>query len=310
MRLIVLFSGQGHQTPAHRDEAAAGLGFTLRAAADAALAPWAPSLAALQDDQLHDNRAAQVLIWSLQWVRWQALQALGVRPTLLAGYSAGETAAFTAAGWWSAEAGLRLAAQRARLMSEVTGALGEPAGMWAVSGCDAAPLAAALSGLRAHVAIRLGAAQTVVAGLESDLKQLATRLAGLGGVQVSRLAVTVPAHTPLLAPVRAPWQALLESVAVATGTPALTLLSGTRAAPVRDREGAIAALAEQVCTPIAWNDCLEAMAEYQPDAVLELGPGSALARMALARGWPCPVRAVDDFRSPAAVAEWLARCAP
>ncbi|MDE1989299.1 MAG: acyltransferase domain-containing protein [Betaproteobacteria bacterium] len=308
MRLIVLFSGQGHQTPAHRDEAAAGLGPALRAAADAVLAPWAPSLAALQDNQLHDNRVAQVLIWSLQWVRWQALQALGVRPTLLAGYSAGETAAFTAAGLWSAEAGLRLAAERARLMSEATEALGEPVGMRAVSGCDAVPLAAALSGLKVHVAIRLAAAQTVVAGLESDLEPLTARLTGPGGVQVSRLAVTVPAHTPLLAPVRAPWQALLESVA--TGTPAPTLLSGTRAAPVRDRESAIAALAEQVCTPIAWDDCLEAMAEYQPDAVLELGPGSALARMALARGWSCPVRAVDDFRSPAAVAEWLARCAP
>ena len=308
MRLIVLFSGQGHQTPAHRDEAATGLDPVLRAAADAALAPLAPSLAALPDNRLHDNRAAQVLIWSLQWVRWQALQAQGVRPTLLAGYSAGETAAFTAAGLWSAAAGLCLAAERARLMSEATEGLGEPAGMRAVTGCEAAPLAAALSGLRAHVAIRTAPAQAVVAGLESDLERLAARLAVPGGVQVSRLAVTVPAHTPLLAPVRAPWQALLESVAV--GAPALTLLSGTRAAPVRDRDSAIVALAEQVCTPIVWDDCLEAMAEYQPDAVLELGPGSALARMVLARGWPCPVRAVDDFRSPAAVVEWLARCAP
>lgn len=308
MRLIVLFSGQGHQTPAHRDEAAAGLSPALRAAADAALAPRAPSLAALQDNQLHDNRVAQVLIWSLQWVRWQALQALGLRPSLLAGYSAGETAAFTAAGLWSAEAGLRLAAERARLMSEATEALGEPAGMRAVSGCEAAPLAAAMAGLRVHVAIRTAPAQAVVAGLEPDLERLAARLAVLGGVLTSRLAVTVPAHTPLLESVRQPWQALLQSVA--GGAPALTLLSGTRALPVRDRDSAIAALAEQVCTPIAWDECLDAMAEYQPDAVLELGPGSALARMVLARGWPCPVRAVDDFRSLAAVAEWLAGCAP
>ncbi|MDE2343987.1 MAG: acyltransferase domain-containing protein [Betaproteobacteria bacterium] len=308
MRLIVLFSGQGHQTPAHRDEAAAGLDSTLRAAADAALAPLAPSLAALADDQLHDNRAAQVLIWSLQWVRWQALQALGVRPFLLAGYSAGETAAFTAAGLWSAAAGLRLAAERARLMSEASAALGEPAGMLAVTGCDAVALAAALAGLRAHVAIRTAPAQSVVAGLETDLEQLEVRLGGRGGIHTSRLAVTVPAHTPLLAAVRPPWQTLLESVA--GSVPAVTLLSGTRAAPVRDRAGAIDALAEQVCTPIAWDECLQAMAEYQPDAVLELGPGSALARMVLARGWRCPVRAVDDFRSLAAVGEWLARCAP
>ncbi|MDE1942289.1 MAG: acyltransferase domain-containing protein [Betaproteobacteria bacterium] len=308
MRLIVLFSGQGHQTPAHRDEAAAGLDSALRAAADAALAPFAPSLAALADNQLHDNRVAQVLIWSLQWVRWQALQALGVRPSLLAGYSAGETAAFTAAGLCSAEAGLSLAAERARLMSEASAALGEPAGMLAVTGCDGEALAAALAGLRAYVAIRTASAQAVVAGLESDLGQLVDRLARLGGIHTNRLAVTVPAHTPLLAPVRQPWQALLQSVA--GSAPALTLLSGTRAVPVRDRDSAIDALAEQVCTPIAWDECLETMAEYQPDAVLELGPGSALARMVLARGWRCPVRAVDEFRSFAAVGEWLARCAP
>ncbi len=308
MRLILLFSGQGLQTPAHRDEAAAGLDPLLRAAADAVLRPFAPSLAALGDGQLHDNRAAQVLIWALQWVRWQALQALGVRPVLLAGYSAGETAAFTAAGLWTAADGLRLAAERARLMSEATAALGAPAGMLAVTGLDAGPLAASLAGLEAYVAIRLGPDQAVVAGLAADLDRLERRLAQAGGVQLTRLPVTVPAHTALLAPVRRPWQAMLE--AVPGGAPALPLLSGTRAAPVRDRAGAVAALAEQVCTPIAWDECLDAMTEYQPDAVLELGPGSALARMALQRGLRCPVRALDEFRSPPAVAEWLARWAP
>lgn len=305
MRLIVLFSGQGHQTLSHRDEVAAGLDPSLRLAADVALAPLALSLAALGEDQLHDNRVAQVLIWCLQWVRWRGLQARGACPMLLAGYSAGETAAFTAAGLWTATEGLCLAAERARLMSEATAALGARVGMLAVTGCDAATLATALEGLKASVAIRLASEQAVVAGLETDLERLAGRLDSREGVQLTRLPVAVPAHTPLLAAVRAPWQALLESVP--GGAPVLPLLSGTRAAPVRDRASALAVLAEQVCTPIAWDDCLEAMAEYQPGAVLELGPGSALARGVLQRGFSCPVRAMDEFRSADAVAEWLAR---
>ena len=180
--------------------------------------------------------------------------------------------------------------------------------MMAVSGCDATLLAQYASGLAVHVAIRVAGQQLLLGGLRADLDTLATRLSACSGVHASPLAVNVPAHTPLLQSVRQPWHALLQ--AEPGGAPQIPLLCGSRATVLHEREAALAALAEQVCTPIVWEDCLNMIAEYQPDALLELGPGTALAKMALNHGLTCPVRAVDEFRSHQGVLDWLSGLCP
>ncbi len=303
-RLILLFSGQGLQTLYHRDEILAHATPELRQALDSELAQVGTTLATLDEQKLHDNVVAQVLIWGLQWIRWMQLAPHLPRPVLLAGYSAGETAAYSVAGLWPDTQGAFLAGARARLMSAATQQLGAPAGMMAVSGCDSATLTQFLSGLAVYVAIRVGPEQTIVGGLSADLDILATLLTPCSGTHVTVLAVKVPAHTPLLQSVRQPWHTLLQTHGV--GEPQFPILSGSRATVLRKRSEALEALAEQVSTPIAWESCLDTIAEYQPQVLLELGPGTALARMALNHGLSCPVRGVDEFRSIAAVRDWIA----
>jgi [acyl-carrier-protein] S-malonyltransferase len=306
--LIFLFSGQGLQTLAHRDEILSEGTPALHRALDAELAQAGTALATLDERRLHDNAVAQVLIWGLQWLRWKALAPHLPRPVLLAGYSAGETAAYTAAGLWPEGRGAFLAGARARLMSEASARLGAPAGMMAVSGCDTDLLTQQASGLAVHVAIRVAEQQLLLGGLRADLDTLANRLSACSGAHLSLLAVHVPAHTPLLQSVQQPWHALLQ--AEPGGAPQIPLLCGSRASVLHERDVALAALAEQVSTPILWEDCLNMIAEYQPDALLELGPGAALAKMALNHGIACPVRAVDEFRSHGAVLDWLSGLRP
>jgi [acyl-carrier-protein] S-malonyltransferase len=50
---------------------------------------------------------------------------------------------------------------------------------------------------------------------------------------------------------------------------------------------------------------MDAIAAQRVDAVLEIGPGQALARMWLERCGEIPARSVDDFRSAAAIVKWL-----
>ncbi|HRQ82451.1 MAG TPA: ACP S-malonyltransferase, partial [Azospirillaceae bacterium] len=66
-------------------------------------------------------------------------------------------------------------------------------------------------------------------------------------------------------------------------------------------------LSRQVAEPVRWADCLETLAEMGCTVFLELGPGSALARMAAERFPDLPARALADFRSPAAAAAWAVR---
>ena len=64
--------------------------------------------------------------------------------------------------------------------------------------------------------------------------------------------------------------------------------------------------------PMNWVACLQAVRELQPDAVLEIGPGRAMARMWNANYPDVPARSIDDFRSPSGIQTWVdnvrARC--
>jgi [acyl-carrier-protein] S-malonyltransferase len=86
---------------------------------------------------------------------------------------------------------------------------------------------------------------------------------------------------------------------------AFPVLSAIDATPARMARPALAALARQICTPLDWAACLQAVREMQPDAVLEIGPGNALARLFGELAREIPVRACDDFRSIEGILGWL-----
>jgi [acyl-carrier-protein] S-malonyltransferase len=301
MRLAILFSGQGGQRPEHWQQAAGAPG-----PLGAALRRLLPELAERAGDpeMLARNRVAQPLIFAQQMLLWQELQGQLPRPICAAGYSLGELAACAAAGVFDAEQGLALAAERARLMDAA--ASGEQ-GMLAVLGLDEALVAerAAVAGLA--VAIRNAPRHLVVAGPQAGIQAAAADFEAAGASRLVHLAVRTPSHTAVLAAAAAGFRHCLD------GLPdrrlAFPVLSAIDATPARSSAVAIAALARQICTPLDWAACLQAVLEMQPDAVLEIGPGNALVRLFGELAPHIPARASDDFRSPAGIVRWLAGCA-
>lgn len=87
--------------------------------------------------------------------------------------------------------------------------------------------------------------------------------------------------------------------------PRVTVLGSVDATPVRSRDQAIAALSRQIATTIRWDRCMEALAEFGIDAVIELGPGNDLARLVEAEQPQIRARAVNDFGDYRALADWL-----
>ena len=65
-------------------------------------------------------------------------------------------------------------------------------------------------------------------------------------------------------------------------------------------------LAEQVATTVRWDACMDAVAERRPDAVLEIGPGTTLARLWRERHPAIPVRSCDEFARAGQAVEWAA----
>lgn len=300
MRLALLFSGQGGQGPEHWRQVAAipdgPLGATLRQV----LPGIGDATTVLTPDVLARNRIAQPLIFALQMLWWGELQGRLPRPVCAAGYSLGELAACAAAGVFTASEGLPLAAERAQLMDQ---AVHGEFGMLAVLGLDESLVASLAAAEGLTVAIRNAPRHLVVAGPRSGILVVAARFEAAGASRLVHLAVQTPSHTPLLAEAAAGFRRSLATLP--ERRLAFPVFSAIDATPARMAGPALDALARQICTPLDWAACLQAVREMQPDAVLEIGPGNSLARLFGELAPEIPVRACDDFRSVEGVLRWL-----
>jgi [acyl-carrier-protein] S-malonyltransferase len=252
---------------------------------------------------LFANYTAQSLIAGYGLAVWQALAPHLPAPVLVAGYSVGEMTACHVAGWLEPVQLLTLVQQRARAMDGCGGAQA----MLATSGMAAPQLAVLLEQFQAFVAIDNGGGNVVLGAALGNLQALAPAAVALGA-RVQWLPVHVASHTPLL---QAAQPVFLANLQGATWqAPQCALLSGIDAQMIsqtRQLDQLQQSLAQQLCHTVRWGACMEALVEARVDVVLELGPGSALARMLQARQPDLPCRSLADFRSFAAALAWLAR---
>lgn len=296
MRLALLFSGQGGQRPEHGQQIGAEAPVELLQA----LADESIDATAVDPEKLAKNSIAQPFIFAQQMTLWSRLQAELPRPICAAGYSLGEMAACSAAGAFSPVEGLHLCIERARLMDQ---AAPHDSGMLAVLGLDESLVAgiAAESGLA--IAIRNAPRHYVLAGPRAGIDAAAPRLEAAGASRLVHLAVHTPSHTALLAAAAVNFEKRLNLLP--DRRLAFPVLSAIDATPARTGRAALNALARQICTPLDWAACMQTVLEMQPDVVLEIGPGNALARLFAELAPNVPVRACDDFRSCDGILSWV-----
>ena len=295
MRLALLFSGQGGQLPSHleylRQQAAPLWREAMRALIPAELTD-APSLYA--------NQIAQPLIFALQMDWWQQLREKLPRPLCVAGYSLGEMAACCVAGVFSPPQGVALCRERARLMDQASVI---PSGLLAVRGLSLGEGEDLARQCGVELAIRNGVEHFVLGGTLVGLAAAEALALQRGADKVLRLEVGVASHTSMLAAASAGLAECLRPYANgALGCPVLSAIDGRIA---RTRGEAVSALARQVSMPFDWAACLLGVAEMQPERVLEIGPGNALAKMWGELGTGIPVRSTDDFRSSQGILRWV-----
>ena len=301
-RLVILCPGQGAQ---HAD-----MFSVLGQPVDAALLQdWAlddalgqPLERVLADPALQSaNRIAQPLLVAATLAAWHVVKNVLPMPVLVAGYSIGELSAYGVAGSLNGREAVRLAAARAQAMDDCkAGQL--PQGMLAVSGLGATALASLLPAGSAHVAISTGAASFVVAGWADALPALEETLRS-AGAQVTPLPVQVASHTPMMETAVPSFLALLQASAI--DPPRMPVVAGISGELVTAVDAAQRMLSRQVAECIRWDDCMDACVEAGAEIVLELGPGSVLARMFHARHPQIACRSLVDFRTVEGLRRWM-----
>lgn len=299
MTIALLFPGQGTQHVAMLswlESESAALPVLARMAATLGT-DWRARLADAAWSQ--SNAVAQSLVTGTSLAAWRAVADGLPRVVAVAGYSVGELAACVAAGMLDVDDAMTLAERRAAAMDACT--VDGAAGLLGLSNIDAPAVDAACATWGLEVAIRTGERRCIVGGPVAALAQAALQLAELG-VAVAPLGVRVASHTRAL---RGAVPALAQALAGARWrAPRVAWVAGITGTVVRDPAEVRRVLAEQVATTVRWDACMDAVAERRPDVVLEIGPGTTLARLWRERHPEIPVRSCDDFSSAAQVRDW------
>ena len=293
MSYALLFSGQGTQ--------------------HAQMLPWLENAAQAQPflAQLGDwrgllgretgranNALAQPLVVGTALAAWAALRPLlPEAPEVVAGYSVGEVAAFAAAGAYPPERAMALVRQRASLMDAAV--RGSDTGLIAISAITEAEVLAACPGL--ECAIRIDPDNNLFGGSRETLDEAQRVLQHRA--QFKRICVALASHTSWM---RSAAQAFLTVVeAAGLRAPDCPIALNATGATSRNVRVLGPALAAQVAQCVEWGACMAAIAERRPSCVLEIGGGSALARMWSARHPEIPARSLDEFRSVEGAAAWI-----
>ncbi|UZK66305.1 ACP S-malonyltransferase [Sphingomonas sp. M1-B02] len=258
-------------------------------------------LAGTSEGALIADRTSQILCIARALAAASALRPQA--PTMVAGYSVGEMAAWSIAGFWTADQALRLTAHRAELMDVADAGTG---GLGYVRGLDETILERLLERHACAIAIRNPGGLYIIGGLRPDVAACCADAVESGAVAARPIAVGVASHTPRLAAAVAPFEQALWDEPVCAGDGAKLLIGAACATTIRAADrAAISGLAHQLASTVDWNALLTALAERGARRVLELGPGDALANMVHAN-WPgIDVRALDDFTTVAGARQWF-----
>jgi [acyl-carrier-protein] S-malonyltransferase len=306
--IAILCSGQGAQDAAMFDLLAdAPAAAPVFEAAKAVLGGADPRDLVRQQSSaaIHADRLGQILCCTQTLAAWAVIGELVARPVLVAGYSIGELGAWGVAGLFDAAALLGLAAQRATAMDEATTA---PSGLAAVRGLTRARLEPICRAHGCFIAIINGPDQMLVGGTRAALAPLLQDCTAAGAERTTLLPVAVASHTPLLAAASDRFARVLDAAPTSAALPSgVRLLSGIDAAPVLDIAAGKAKLARQIQQTVDWAACMDACQAAGIGKVIELGPGSALCRIARDALPGVDAHSVFDFHALAGFVAWVKR---
>ncbi len=253
-------------------------------------------------DELHANKAGQILCCTQAMAAWAVLGDVVPRPLVAAGYSVGELAAWGVAGVLDPKAVLGLAAERASLMDAATE---QPSGLAAIRGLSRQKLEPLCRAHGCHVAILNAPDQMLAGGRRTSLDAL-VRDAKAHGASAKVIPVAVASHTPLLRRASEQFRAALGEVKPpGVLPPDARLLSGIDGNAVFDLRDGMDKLARQIQQAVDWAACMDACQSSGITRVIELGPGNALAHMMRTAAPDSDAHSLSEFHSLEGARHWL-----
>jgi len=197
-------------------------------------------------------------------------------PTAALGLSLGEVTAYAAAGVFDFTTGLRIVAERGRLMQAACEKTS--GGMAAVIGEERTRVAELCHEFDLEAANFNAPGQIIISGEKARIEAAIAACKERGWKRVMALNVAGAYHSRLMEPARTEFAAFLEPIPFAA--PKLAVYTNTTGAAIYDPSAIKAALVKQVVSSVLWEDCMRAAAASAVAQFWELGPGGVLAGLA------------------------------
>ncbi|MEW6234789.1 MAG: ACP S-malonyltransferase [Candidatus Omnitrophota bacterium] len=215
----------------------------------------------------------------------EILMEAGLEPAITAGHSAGEYPALTVNGAWDFATGLKVIAERARLMHE-SKKEGSMAAVLGMSGEEISDFCSSWKDGILSVAGLNSPKQTVITGEKAAVEKAAPLLKNRGAKKVIPIAVSAAFHSALMQEAQSQFAEFLQAIEIKP--PRIPLASNNTGQPVTDPEIIRVHLIKQFCEPVRWIDCMNAVS-YVCSSAIEVGPGKVLCGLAKAirEDFPC-----------------------
>ena len=230
------------------------------------------------EEVLKQTANTQPALLTVSTALLQAVKEKGLKADFVAGHSLGEYSALVAAESISFQDAVKLVRSRGLFMEEAV-----PSGQGAMAAVLGAQREAldelckqiTSEGSSVELANVNCPGQIVVSGTAAGVQAVAERGKEAGAKRVISLEVSGPFHSSLMKPAADRLSERLAEVEIAAA--AIPVVANVTAKQVTASEEIRTLLAEQVYSPVLWEDSIQYLIEQGVDTFVEIGSGSVLS---------------------------------
>ena len=223
---------------------------------------------------INQTAYTQPALFALEYALAELWQSWGINPSVVMGHSVGEYVAACVAGVFSLEDGLKLIAERARLMNRLP-AGGEMVALLA----SEAKVAQVIRPYAKQVSIAAinGPKSVVISGSRQAIERVVSRLTR-EGIKSQKLTVSHAFHSPLMEPIWRNFERVAR--AITFREPRIKLVSNLSGKLVKPGEVTSARYwCRHIREAVRFADGMQTLAEMGVDTFIEIGPKPILLGM-------------------------------
>ena len=238
------------------------------------LYPAADAPSKIANSPLDETAYTQPALFALEYALTQLWQSWGIKPDLVMGHSLGEYVAACVAGVFSLEDGLRLVAERARLMQ----ALPQNGSMLAVFAPEQL-VRELIQPYASQVTIAaINGPQSLVISGQCDCVQEMSRVLAAQGINSKPLQVSHAFHSSLMEPMLADFKAVATEVVYSS--PKLDFVSNLTGSLASSELATPEYWCRQLLEPVRFAPSIDYLAQQGYPVWVEIGPQPILLGMA------------------------------